>query len=88
MIRYRIVFKGQVQQVGFRYYSMKFANENHCTGWVKNLNDGSVLMEIQGSFQQIDHVIHLLQDIQHIHIDEIQKTEIPLQLDQSFELSF
>ena len=88
MIRYRIVFKGHVQQVGFRYYSMTFANKNHCTGWVKNLNDGSVLMEIQGSIQQIEHVIHLLQGVQHIHIDTIQKTEIPLQQDQSFELTF
>lgn len=88
MIRYHILFRGHVQQVGFRYYSMTFAGENNCTGWVKNNDDGSVEMEIQGTDSQINQVIASLQSIQHIKIKTIDKIEIPLQHESGFHLKF
>lgn len=88
MIRYRLIFTGHVQQVGFRFYSVTCANENNCTGWVRNLNDGSVVMEIQGNNNQIDNVINSLKAVKHITIESINKMEIPLQHDTSFEITF
>ncbi len=38
---------GRVQQVGFRYYVYRFASELGVKGFVKNMPDGSVLIEAE-----------------------------------------
>ncbi len=78
MKRYQIKFTGVVQGVGFRYYSTQIANKHTCTGWVKNLSDGNVLMEIQGSSEAIKKVLEEIQNIKHIIIDSIDQYPIDL----------
>ena len=46
--------KGRVQGVGFRYFVQTEAKKLKVTGWVKNENDGSVTMELQGTIEQLD----------------------------------
>ena len=41
-------FSGRVQGVGFRFTSVQVARGFEISGWVKNLADGRVQMEIQG----------------------------------------
>ena len=53
MTRWHIVFSGHVQHVGFRYTAMYLARKQGLTGWVKNLPDGSVLLEAQGPSSQL-----------------------------------
>lgn len=53
MRRLHLVFKGQVQGVGFRWTAQHEARYVGATGWVRNEFDGSVTMEIQGTNQQI-----------------------------------
>lgn len=48
MIRKHIYFSGRVQGVGFRYQAAYYARSLGLTGWVRNLSDGRVEMEIQG----------------------------------------
>ncbi len=48
LVRYRFLFTGNVQGVGFRWTNQGTARELGLTGWVLNLDDGSVEMEIQG----------------------------------------
>lgn len=50
-------FYGRVQGVGFRYYAVQKANQLGLTGWVKNLYDGSVEMEVEGQEELIDQLI-------------------------------
>ena len=57
MIRKHIIFTGSVQGVGFRYRARHAAELYGCTGWVRNEYDGSVVMEIQGTEEQIDRVL-------------------------------
>lgn len=47
-VRYALLFTGEVQFVGFRWTNQMLAEEHGLTGWVKNLDDGSVEMELQG----------------------------------------
>ncbi|MDO4436975.1 MAG: acylphosphatase [Coriobacteriaceae bacterium] len=47
-VRLDLLFSGDVQGVGFRWTNQSLAQERHLTGWVKNLPDGTVRMEIQG----------------------------------------
>lgn len=53
MERYLIIFKGQVQGVGFRYTCQIIATELDLTGSAKNLDNGNVEVEIQGDEDKI-----------------------------------
>lgn len=53
MERYLIIFKGQVQGVGFRYTCQRIATELDLTGQAKNLDNGNVEVEIQGDEDKI-----------------------------------
>lgn len=53
MVRYRIVFSGLVQGVGFRYFVSRTARHHDLTGFVQNLDDGRVQAEVQGDTGQI-----------------------------------
>ena len=49
--------EGRVQGVGFRMFVRDLAMELGATGWVKNMRDGSVTMELQGEPQTIERLI-------------------------------
>lgn len=57
MIRYHIFAFGKVQQVGFRYFVYSIATELSLTGWVKNCEDGSVELEVQGKQAIVDKFV-------------------------------
>lgn len=44
---------GRVQGVGFRFFVQTEAKKRGVTGWVKNMDDGTVTMEIQGTPEQL-----------------------------------
>jgi acylphosphatase len=48
MERVRIIVKGVVQGVGFRYFAIRIAERLGITGYVKNLPEGSVEIEAEG----------------------------------------
>ena len=68
-IRKHIIFYGRVQGVGFRYYAVQKANQLGLTGWVKNLYDGSVEMEVEGEEPLIDELIIFLQNHTYVWIE-------------------
>ncbi len=51
--RFSLLFSGDVQGVGFRWTNQELARERNLTGWVQNLPDGTVRMEIQGATRAI-----------------------------------
>ena len=84
-IRKHIVFYGRVQGVGFRYYAVNKANQLGLTGWVKNLPDGTVEMEVQGEEPLIDQLIIFLQNRTYIWIEKLDARSSPLLDDSSFQ---
>ena len=77
MVRRRIVFRGWVQGVGFRYRARHAASLYGCTGWVKNEWDGSVTMEIQGRPEQIEQVIRAIRAGHFVRIEDMESRELP-----------
>ena len=77
-IRRHIVFKGEVQGVGFRWRARNAAEAAGCTGWVRNEWDGSVTMEIQGPKYQIEYVIDKLKNGSFIEIDSMTSLPVPV----------
>ncbi len=47
---------GRVQGVGFRVFVQGVAEELGFTGWVRNMADGSVLMEAQGDAARLEEL--------------------------------
>lgn len=77
VIRYQLIFSGIVQGVGFRYEMWLIAEKLELTGFVKNLENGDVLAEVQGPKNRIDHLIKCMKSIRRIMIEHIQMTELP-----------
>ncbi|HEY2934670.1 MAG TPA: acylphosphatase [Acidobacteriota bacterium] len=48
---------GMVQGVGFRYFAFRLARELELKGWVRNLSDGRVEIDIQGEESQLDQFL-------------------------------
>ena len=78
IIRRALHFTGYVQGVGFRWRAEHAANAVGATGWVRNNADGSVSMEIQGSEQQIDHVILAIERGTYVQIENLTARTIPV----------
>ncbi len=76
--RWRIIFFGKVQHVGFRYTAYYLARELYLTGWVRNLPDGRVLLEAQGGVSRVRKLVLQLKSQPHIHCEHMQIEEIPL----------
>jgi acylphosphatase len=60
MERRRVRFTGRVQGVGFRATARGIADGYSVTGWVRNEDDGSVVLEIQGAREEIDRCLGAL----------------------------
>ena len=79
MIARQYFFEGRVQGVGFRYSTKRLAKGFDVIGWVKNLADGRVELQIMGEEEELDEFIQELHDspLGH-HILEQEERSIPL----------
>jgi acylphosphatase len=58
MIAQKVIFEGRVQGVGFRYTVKDLSRGFDVCGWVKNLADGSVEMQVMGQADEVAAFIH------------------------------
>lgn len=58
----RCIFKGKVQGVFFRAFTVDFAKELNIKGWVRNLPDGNVEALFQGKEENIKELIRKLKE--------------------------
>lgn len=61
--RLRLRYAGKVQAVGFRFQAQLLAKSAGCVGWVQNLDDGDVLVEVQGTPSQLEAFRRGIQDL-------------------------
>lgn len=53
----RIVVRGLVQGVGFRYFVLRHATRLNLRGYVQNLSNGDVEIEVQGDRSLVEELI-------------------------------
>ena len=82
-VRKHIFFAGCVQGVGFRYRALYAARGLGLTGWVQNLWDGRVEMEVQGRESDIERLIQSLMSASMIRIDHMDICEHPVKADET-----
>lgn len=83
ILRQHMKISGRVQGVGFRYRAKYVASTLGLTGWVRNNWDGTVELEIQGSMEQMNRMLSLVNQGTYIQIEDIKRTEIPLEESES-----
>ncbi len=77
-VRKQIFFSGYVQGVGFRYRAMYLAQARRLTGWVSNLWDGRVQMQVQGEERDIYAFVDELGKQRFISIEDVEIHDLPL----------
>ncbi len=78
MKRIHYIVKGYVQGVGFRRRAARTAAALNLTGWVRNLPDGRVELEVQGEPDDIEKLLPAVEQNSYgIEITNIQSSEIP-----------
>jgi acylphosphatase len=60
MVKTKIIIKGMVQGVGFRYYCFKIATALGLLGYAKNLYNGDVEIEVEGEDGAVNEFINLV----------------------------
>jgi acylphosphatase len=55
--RAKLLIKGVVQGVNFRYYTRREAMRHNVTGWVSNLPDGSVAALFEGAEEDVETMV-------------------------------
>lgn len=66
--RYRVIFSGRVQKVGFRLEVCELAKRLELTGFCQNLENGDVMAELQGSDAKIKYLISFMESLKRIKI--------------------
>ena len=85
-IRKHILVSGRVQGVGFRYRSCYIAQSLGLTGWVENLWDGRVEMEVQGDENSIQQMLVQIQKQRWIEVNHMEIMEIPCVQERGFRI--
>lgn len=87
-VRKHIYFSGMVQGVGFRYRATYLAQSKELTGWVKNLFDGRVEMEVQGEEDHIERFLKELQGQRFLSVDGMETADIPCVEESKFKVVY
>ena len=84
--RIRYIFSGDVREVGFRSAAFQTARQLGVAGWVKNVFDGTVEMEAQGTAAELDALLSELKRTMYLSDENIKSEEIPLTDENEFHI--
>ena len=68
-----IHFSGHVQGVGFRYTTRQIAQEFEVAGFVRNLSDGRVEVEVEGAASEIAAFVTAIEERMHGYIRKVEQ---------------
>jgi acylphosphatase len=78
----RVIFRGRVQGVGFRYTVRSLANRHPVKGYVKNLPDGKVELVMQGDPTAMNDLLAEVTDHFRDNIADCDRR--PIEIDEEF----
>lgn len=76
-LRKKVIFKGYVQGVGFRYTTLRISKEYNVSGFVKNLPDRSVLLVAEGEKGEVDGLIKEIRGRKDMNIRSANEVSEP-----------
>jgi acylphosphatase len=69
-----VFFSGHVQGVGFRYSVLQVAKEFDVTGFVRNLADGRVQLEAEGTAEDVAAFVAAIEERMHGYIRKTERS--------------
>ncbi len=69
-----VYFSGRVQGVGFRYATLQVAKEYEVAGYVRNLTDGRVQLEVEGRAAEVTAFVAAVEERMHGYVRKIERT--------------
>jgi len=88
VIRRRVTVSGQVQGVGFRYYTAQQAEALGVHGTVRNLANGHVEAEVEGSTAAVDAMIAWLHaGPRSAVVDNVTVIDVPATGEKTFRVA-
>ena len=70
-----VYFSGHVQGVGFRYATLQVAKEFEVAGYVKNLPDGRVIMEVEGQARAVEEFVAAVGERMHGFVRKTERSQ-------------
>lgn len=78
--RLRLLIRGRVQGVGFRWFAREAAERLGVEGWVRNLADGRVEAEAQGTTEQLTSFVRELKEGHpYAQVEGIESRDVPIE---------
>jgi len=71
----QIYFSGRVQGVGFRQAVLQLAREFEVAGFVQNLSDGRVLLDVEGAAAEIERLVGAIEERMHGLVRKTERSE-------------
>jgi acylphosphatase len=82
MVAKRVYYEGHVQGVGFRFSVKSITTGFEVVGWVKNLIDGRVELEVQGEESEVNAFLEaILNSHLRRHISRFVVRDVPAKSD-------
>jgi acylphosphatase len=75
----RVFYEGYVQGVGFRWTTQRLAHGYDVTGWVRNLPDGRVELQVSGEDEEVAAFLRAIRESalgNHISSERSSEVEI------------
>ncbi len=80
MIARQVFYEGRVQGVGFRFTVKSLARGYDVTGWVRNLPDGRVEMQVGGEREEVEGFLEAIAESElKSHIRSVEAYPSPAQ---------
>jgi len=71
-----VIFRGEVQGVGFRYTARQVAKKYDVKGWVYNTPEGNVEVEVEGEFGRVNEFLTELKEQFREEIEDVESKEL------------
>lgn len=89
LVRKRFRFFGRVQGVGFRYEAKMTAQLLDLVGWVRNEDDGTVVVEAEGTRGRVGEFLRVTRSVPRFRVTEVQSEDLPvLGTEKSFRVLY
>lgn len=89
-MRRRVIVRGRVQGVGFRWFVREHARALRLAGWVKNRIDGMVELEVEGPPEKVAELMTFVADGPDgavvAGVDDVQISEPATPLPETFTI--
>lgn len=89
MKRVHVIVSGRVQGVGFRYFAVSLASKYQISGWVRNLYNGDVELEAEGTS---DRLQFFLQEVQEgnrfVQVRNMEVSTLSLKNEKGFRVVY